>query len=267
MTSSKVSMSKLKQISKKLQDSKQIQILLSSQKTQYSLLQLALAVSALTAMGVLGRAATQFIPDIEPLTPLAISIGFFFGPVAGFISGASGFYFSNFLVWGGQGPWTVFQSLGAGIAGLVGGVLGFGNKSRRKILVASLIGVTLYELIVTIGMGAINSLVVGSFFSTSIAYIIFYLITSLPFSLVHIGSGIGWSTFFYEFKEQIKKLKGGKVIEKEVLGLRSRDGDSGWSVDKMVPFFYSRKTIGDDKGEHDSRVWHIERKLKNDNDE
>lgn len=258
-------MQKLKELSKGIQNSKQVQILLSSQKLQYSLVQLALVAAALTSLGVLGRVATQFIPDIEPLTPLAVSIGFFFGPVAGFASGVSGFYFSNFLVWGGQGPWTIFQAIGAGTAGLVGGVFGFGNKSRKKILIASVIGVTLFELIVTIGMGAANSLAVGIgtgfAFTAIVSYIIFYLITSLPFSFVHVASSVGWSTFFYEWKEQIKKLKGGNVIEQEVLGLRSRDGSSGGSGNALVPFFYSRTTIGDDKSQHDDRFWHIERKL------
>lgn len=252
-------MQKIKQLSKSIQDSKQIQLLLTSQKLQYSLLRISLAVTALTSLGVVGRVAFQFIPSVEPLTPITVLVGFFFGPVAGFISGASGFYASNFLVWGGQGPWTIFQSLGAGVAGLVGGTFGIGKKYRWKVFAATLIGLTLYELIVTIGS--------ASLMSFSMTFIILYLITSLPFSLVHIGSSLGFSFGFYEFKEQIKKLKGGKLIEQEILGLKSIGSDSGESSNKFVPFYYARKTRGKDNDESDSRLWSLKHKLEDDSDE
>ena len=251
-------MAKFKQATKTVQSQKQIQLLLTSQKLQYSLLRIALATTALTSLGILGRATLQLIPSVEPLTSMVVLVGLFFGPIAGFISGASGFYASNFLVWGGQGPWTIFQSLGAGAAGFIGGIFGLLGKSRWQVLLATLIGVTLYELIVTIGMGALVSF--------SLAYTMFYLVTSLPFSLVHIGSSIGFSLAFYEFKGQIKKLKGGKLLEQEILGLRSINSDSSKSSNRFVPFFYAKRTIGKDSDKSNSKFWFIKRK-QNDNHE
>ncbi|MBI2076551.1 MAG: ECF transporter S component [Candidatus Aenigmarchaeota archaeon] len=226
---------------------RQLQILLIAQKLQYSPLRIALLVTLLTSLGVLGRAALQFIPSVEPLTAIAVLNGFFFGPLAGFVSGASGFYASNYLVWGGQGPWTVFQMLGAGLAGFIGGVFGFGKKSRWKVLAATSIGLLFYELIVTIGLSAIVSF--------NPAFIALYLLTSLPFSVVHMASSVGFSITLYEFKEQIKKLKGGKIIEQEILGIRTADSDSSGHSDKLVPFFYSRKTFGKDNSKSRSRFW------------
>jgi energy-coupling factor transport system substrate-specific component len=210
---------------------------------------------------VLGRYAFQLIPSVEPLTPAAVLIGFFFGPVAGFVSGASGFLASNFLVWGGQGPWTVFQSIGAGIAGSIGGMFGLGKKTRWKVLAATLIGVGLYELIVTAGLSYI--------FSFNLVFVAFYLLTSLPFSLVHIGSSVGFSFIFYEFREQIKRLRGGKTIEQEFLGLRVVDSDSDKHSSnvpyRFVPFFYSRRTIDENNGKSDSGFWSVKHIQNNEN--
>ncbi|MCX6709808.1 MAG: hypothetical protein NTV63_02520, partial [Candidatus Woesearchaeota archaeon] len=75
------------------------------------------------------RATMQFLPSVEPLTFFAMLSGFLFGKKKGFIAGASSLYLSNFLVFGGQGPWTLFQALGFGIAGFLGGFLK-GNPGR-----------------------------------------------------------------------------------------------------------------------------------------
>lgn len=245
------------------QNLKQKLLLLMAQTTEYSLLRTVLAVTLLTSMGIFGRTAFQYIPSVEPLTPISILIGFFFGPIAGFVSGASGFFASNFLVWGGQGPWTLFQSLGAGLAGLIGGVFGkfgskSGSKSRWKMMLSTAIGIVAYELVVSVGMGAMIGL-----FNPFLTLV--YVITSLPFSLVHLFSSLGFSAMFYEFKEQLKKLKGGKIIEKEILGLRAIDSDSSKHGYKLVPDFYCRKIFGsrkNNKDKPDDRFWFVRRIFK-----
>jgi len=249
---------------------KQEKIVLVAQKTKYSLTRLALLTTLLTAAGVAGRVAFQFIPSVEPLTPLAILLGFFVGPVAGFFSGASGFFASNFLVWGGQGYWTIFQCVGAGVAGLIGGLFGkffrfnerfFGNRFSKKELFAALaataIGITLYETIVTLGTGAVATLF-------NPALLLLYAVTSIPFSLVHLASSLGFATALYEFKEQLKKMKGGKIIEREILGLRVTGSGDGVAGNRVVPYLYSRKTAGDGGGQHDSGFWFKRKKQDSD---
>ena len=173
------------------QKSEQKSLLLSVQTTKYSLKRKLLTLSVLTSLGILGRAAFQFIPSVEPLTPLVILTGFLLGPISGFISGVSGFYLSNFLVWGFQGPWTILQCLGAGLAGFIGGFIGkFGKKSRWKLLLSTFLGIIVYEIVITISMGLIFSL----------PLLVFYIITSIPFSLIHLTSSLGFSLSFYEFK-------------------------------------------------------------------
>jgi len=234
------------------QKSQQGTLLLSAQRTKYSLKRKLLLMMGLTSLGILGRAAFQFIPSVEPLTPLAILTGFLLGPISGFISGVVGFYLSNFLVWGFQGPWTIFQCLGAGLAGFIGGLIGkLGKKSRTKFLISTFIGIIVYEIIVTVSMGIMFAF----------PLLLFYIITSIPFSLIHLSSSLGFSFSFYEFKDQIKKLKGG-LIEKEILGFRFVNSGTGKPANKLVPYLYFRKIHRNDKGKSKDRFWYF-RKDKN----
>jgi energy-coupling factor transport system substrate-specific component len=234
------------------QKSEQETLILSAQRTRYSLKRKLLLITALTTLGIFGRVAFQFIPSVEPLTPLSILTGFLLGPISGFISGVVGFYLSNFLVWGFQGPWTVFQCLGAGLAGFIGGLIGkLGKKSRTKFLISTFIGIIVYEIVVTVLMGMMFSL----------PLLLFYIITSIPFSLIHLSSSLGFSLSFYEFKEQIKKLRGGWV-EKEILGFRTADSGTDKPSNKLVPYLYFRKISGKGKGKRNNRFWYF-RKDKN----
>ena len=229
------------------QKSQQGTLLLSAQRTKYSLKRKLLLMMALTSLGILGRAVFQFIPSVEPLTPLTILTGFLLGPISGFISGVTGFYLSNFLVWGFQGPWTIFQCLGAGLAGLIGGLIGkLGKKSRTKFLISTFIGIIVYEIIVTVSMGVMFSF----------PFLLFYIITSIPFCLIHLSSSLGFSLSFYEFKEQIKKLRGG-WIEKEILGFRATDSDTGKPGNKLVPYLYFKGITGKDKSRGKDRFWYF----------
>jgi len=225
-------------------------LVLTLEKVKYSLKRKLLLATLLTTLGVAGRVALQFIPSVEPLTPMSIFLGFLFGPIYGFISGVSGFYASNYLVWGGQGPWTLFQCLGAGLAGFIGGIFGkIGKKSRIKLLISTFIGITIYEIIVTVSMGAMFLFPI----------ILIYILTSIPFALVHLVSSLGFSLSFYELKENIGKLRGGWV-EKKILGFRIADSGFSESGHTLIPLFFRRETRREDKGRNKNRFWHIRKK-------
>ena len=225
-------------------------LVLTLEKVKYSLKRKLLLVTLLTTLGVAGRVALQFIPSVEPLTPMSIFLGFLFGPIYGFISGVSGFYASNYLVWGGQGPWTLFQCLGAGLAGFIGGIFGkIGKKSRIKFLISTFIGITIYEIIVTVFMGAMFLF----------PMILIYILTSIPFAIVHLASSLGFSLSFYELQENIGKLRGGWV-EKKILGFRIADNNLSESGHTLIPLFFRRETRRKDKGRDKYRFWHIRKK-------
>lgn len=163
----------------------------ASTSTIYSTLAV---TAALTAAGIAGRAALQHVPSVEPLTAVAAATGFYFGMRKGVLAGASGFYLSNFLVYGGQGPWTVFQVLGAAAAGVSGGIIGKASEGRYAFLSSALIGVITYELFVNLG-----SLTFASFTGIGAAY----LASATPFVLIHIASTIGFGLILYGSKEKI----------------------------------------------------------------
>lgn len=241
---------------KKKQDLKQESILLCKQKLQYSLLRICLLATLLASVGIVGRIALQTIPSVEPLTPLTLLIGFLLGPIAGFFSGIYGFFVSNFFVIGWQGPWTIFQCVGAGFAGLIGGFFGKINKNSRNLfLLSTLLGIISYEIIVTLG---------GWTLTLGLLPITFYFLTSLPFSIVHIVSSMGFSLTFFEFKDQIKNLIGGRIIDKEIFGFRISNSGGSKSSDKPIPYLYIRKIFGSDKSKHDDKFWFVQKK-QNDN--
>lgn len=78
-------------------------------------------LAVLIALAVVSRAAFFWFPDFKPIAAIIILAGIAFGPQAGFMTGALSLLVSNFLF--GQGPWTPWQMLAFGVAGLVFGIL------------------------------------------------------------------------------------------------------------------------------------------------
>jgi len=156
------------------------------------------AVAALTVSGVAGRVALQHIPSVEPLIAVAAATGFYFGPRYGIAAGGSGYYLSNFLVFGGQGPWTIFQVLGAGSAGLIGGTLGKASNGRVTFLSSLFVGVAAFELFVNLG-----SLTFATFTGLGLSY----LVSAFPFTVTHLVSTVGFGLILYGSKERIGLYK------------------------------------------------------------
>ncbi len=78
-------------------------------------------LSVMVAIGVAGRAAFYMLPQFKPVVAIVIITAVAFGGEAGFITGASIGFISNFFF--GQGPWTPWQMFGFGIIGFLAGVL------------------------------------------------------------------------------------------------------------------------------------------------
>lgn len=174
----------------------QSEILLQFQRLKQGVtLSSMLKLATLTSLGVMGRVALQWIPSVEPIVPLAIVVSFFLGYKYGVPTGMGAFYMSNFLVWGGQGPWTIFQVIGTGVAGLTGGMFGRLSKSKYSLLAAAFIGTLFYELIVDM------SFLIFGLFSPLLLFIM-----PLPFTVTHITSSVGFSMILYGFKDKISDI-------------------------------------------------------------
>ena len=172
----------------------------------------ALLLVTLTGISVIGRIVLQGVPSVETITPFSILSGFILGPVYGFVAGVSGFYASNYFVFGGQGPWTIFQCLGAGLAGLLAGLIGKIKKSYELFMLSSGIGIVIYEIMVNLGW----SLMFGP------SMIIFFFITSLPFSVMHFLSTLVFASIFWKFKDILPRNI--RLIEKEAYKIKIKDG-------------------------------------------
>jgi energy-coupling factor transport system substrate-specific component len=148
------------------------------------------------------RVPMQAMPNVEPLTFFAILAGWLFGKKKGFLAGASSLYISNFLVFGGQGPWTIFQVIGYGIAGFLGGFL---RKKATVIETVVLVAIAtlIMQIIFNIGWGIMSG------FNIFLAFL-----TAIPFTLTHLVSNSIFALFLPKARKFIYEK--GKFNEKEL---------------------------------------------------
>src|SRR5918998_4155538 len=85
-------------------------------------------VAALAALAVAGRLVLAPIPNVVATTDVALLTGYALGGAPGFAVGALAAPVSN--IWLGQGPWTVWQMAGWGLAGLAGAWLALSTRRR-----------------------------------------------------------------------------------------------------------------------------------------
>lgn len=79
-------------------------------------------IAVLGTLAAVGRVPFAALPNIQPTTFLVIISRCGFGPQAGFMVGSTAAVVSNFFL--GQGPWTPWQMLAWGLAGMTAGLLG-----------------------------------------------------------------------------------------------------------------------------------------------
>lgn len=92
-------------------------------------------VATLAAAAALGRDAFVALPDVKPITAMALVVGYALGPLPGFTVGAVGMLASNILL--GQGPYTPWQMAAWGLVGLFGAALGrLSNRGLGRVALA-----------------------------------------------------------------------------------------------------------------------------------
>jgi len=137
------------------------------------------------------RIPMQAVPSAEPITFFAVLAGWLFGRYKGALVGATSLYISNFFMFGGQGPWTIFQLIGFGIAGYLGGFL-----RKKSSFVETLFVVFVATVLFEITMNLSSSVFFG--FNPLLAFV-----TALPFSIIHIMSNSVFSLFIPKAKALI----------------------------------------------------------------
>ncbi|WP_273394715.1 ECF transporter S component [Thermophilibacter mediterraneus] len=107
-------------------------VLASFESSRPALRQL-MPTAVLAALAAAGRVLFAPLPDVKPVSAIAIIAGAALGRRSGFVVGALAALLSNFFF--GQGPWTPWQMYAWGLVGYVGGVLAErGALDRRWVL-------------------------------------------------------------------------------------------------------------------------------------
>lgn len=144
--------------------------------------------AGLLSAAVAGRVALQYVPSVEPIIPFAVLAGLLLGVKEGFTVGGAAYIISNFFIWGLQGPWTVFQAIGAAFPGAFAGIFGKIKKPGTWDLIwISLAGTIFFEIVMNISGAFMGIGLLGAF---SILAIPLYFATSLPFSITHIVTNV-----------------------------------------------------------------------------
>jgi len=105
-------------------------------------------------VGILGtvsavvRIPFAAIPSVQPCTYLIICSGYVFGPLPGFMVGATTALVSNFFL--GQGPWTIYQMFAWGMAGVTASYLRRFNPDRKKLIAFGILWGYIFGAIVNI---------------------------------------------------------------------------------------------------------------------
>lgn len=103
-------------------------------------------IAVMSAIAAASRAAFAFLPNFKPIMAIVMIAGIAFGPQTGFLTGALSALASNFFF--GQGPWTPWQMMAYGVGGLVAGLLFFGKKGQRKVLLLAVSGFCVILMVV-----------------------------------------------------------------------------------------------------------------------
>jgi len=105
-------------------------------------------VAMLSTISAVLRVPFAVLPNVQPCTYIIICSGYVFGPIAGFAVGAMTALVSNFFL--GHGPWTLYQMIAWGLAGLSAGYLGRLKLNTAALVVIGVVWGYLYGLITNI---------------------------------------------------------------------------------------------------------------------
>ena len=97
-------------------------LMLASFEASRPALRQLMPTAVLAAVAAAGRVLFAPVPDVKPVSAIAIVAGAALGRRSGFVVGALAALVSNLFF--GQGPWTPWQMYAWGLVGYVGGVLG-----------------------------------------------------------------------------------------------------------------------------------------------
>ena len=136
-------------------------------------------VAVVCAIAVASRVAFFWLPFFKPVIGVIVIAGLALGAPTGFLVGAVTALASDFFF--GQGPWTPWQMLAFGVAGLA-----FGLLSDFRILPRSRLSVA-QRVLSAVGAGAVTLLVTGPILDTSGLFLFTSAITPESVAAVYLA--------------------------------------------------------------------------------
>ena len=140
----------------------------------------------LAALAAAGRLLFAAVPDVKPVSAIAIVAGATLGPQSGFAVGALAALVSNLFF--GQGAWTPWQMYAWGLVGYVAGFVcrGEGRRARVAVYVWGFCSALVYG-------ASLNGFYIIGFvrpltWQTALAAVL----AALPFDLIHGVSTVGF---------------------------------------------------------------------------
>lgn len=102
-----------------------------------------MVIAVMVALAVVARSVFIWLPFFKPLCAIIIIAGVALGAQAGFLTGATALFVSNFLF--GQGLWTPWQMFAYGLAGFVFGLLAHsGVIPKKDVSKGKLLGLSIF---------------------------------------------------------------------------------------------------------------------------
>ena len=161
-------------------------------------------VVVLAALAAAGRILFAPIPDVKPVSAIAIVAGAVFGRKGGFMVGALAALVSNFFF--GQGAWTPWQMYAWGMVGWLAGALASAGalRSPAAVYAYGFASGLLYGLIVNLWS------VIGFFHPQTLGEAMAVFAAAIPLDCIH---GIATAVFLVVlWKPWMRKLERLKVV-------------------------------------------------------
>lgn len=156
-------------------------------------------IAVMSALSSMSRIAFAFVPQVKPLCAIVIITAIAFGENVGFITGAISIFVSNFAF--GQGVFTPFQMLGAGLVGFFCGVIFHKKRQSKSRVLVSLVGGVLTFAVYGGIVDWCSVLMMATDFSKKSVLSVFA--SGVPFNLVH-GATTALVLFFLNTPMQNK---------------------------------------------------------------
>ncbi|GGA61054.1 ECF transporter S component [Ornithinibacillus halotolerans] len=137
-------------------------------------------LALLATIAVVGRIATGYIPNFQPVTSVIIIGGLYLGPIAGIILALLITFITNMVF--GTGIWTIWQIVSWGLIGVISGLIGMKVKKVPffVLIILSIFSGYLFGFIMSL----------TSYQITGHSFLAYYLV-GLPFDTSHaIGNAL-----------------------------------------------------------------------------